>query len=185
MITIIPSRNIVSNTLALGSKIHLQQPAACYKKLFCDFIARNKSFHEPWVYVSSDPLYFDQYLKRLKSGSSQGFFIFTNDDRQFVGVINLNNIKLEPFGSASLGYYSEQSLCRNGYMKEAIRLVLGHAFNNIGLNRVEINVQPKNVASLELAKSLGFSYEGFSRKYLQINDDYRDHERWAFLAEDF
>ena len=70
-------------------------------------------------------------------------------------------------------------------MKEAIRLVLHHAFQKIGLNRVEVNIQPDNKASIGLIKSIGFIKEGFSRKYLKIGDDYKDHERWAFLADDF
>jgi RimJ/RimL family protein N-acetyltransferase len=32
---------------------------------------------------------------------------------------------------------------------------------------------------------LGFKKEGFSPKYLKINNKWRDHERWAILKEDF
>lgn len=185
MISLIPSRLKVSQTIATGAKIHLQLPAICYKKTYCDFIKQNKEFHQPWVYMSEDGRYFDQYLRRVKSGKTLGFFIFTNDSDDFAGVINLNNIKLDPYASCSLGYYIDQKQCRNGYMSEAIKLVLSHAFYKIGLNRVEVNVQPENYASLALIKSLGFTKEGFSRKYLQIDNEYRDHERWAYLSGDY
>ncbi len=112
-------------------------------------------------------------------------FVFSNVDNQFVGVINLNSFRLDPFSSASLGYYAEQSLSGKGYMKEALKLILDHAFTKIGLNRIEVNVQPENAASLALIKSVGFTKEGFSRKYLKIGNHYEDHERWAYLAEDF
>jgi len=185
MVKFSPLKKIFSQTIARSEKVQLQVPSVAHKNTFIDFALRNKQFHEPWVYVSADPVYFDQYLRRMKMGKMLGFFVFTKDRGEFVGVINLNSIRLDPFGSATLGYYTEEKLSGNGYMKEAIRLVLGHAFVKIGLNRVEANIQPGNEASIGLVKSIGFTKEGFSKKYLMIGDEYRDHERWAFLAEDF
>ena len=180
-----PMKAILTHTIARGETVELQLPSVAHKKAFVDFVRRNKQFHEPWVYVRGDPSYFDQYIRRMKSGSMLGFFVFTKKNDEFVGVINLNNIRLDPFGSASLGYYAEEKLCGNGYMKEAIRLVLHHAFQKMGLNRVEVNIQPDNKASIGLIKSSGFIKEGFSKKYLKIGDDYKDHERWAILADDY
>ncbi|MEZ5759117.1 MAG: GNAT family protein [Emcibacteraceae bacterium] len=185
MVTFPPLKSVFTHVIARGDKVELQLPSMSHKKQFMDFVNRNRDFHEPWVFVSGDPAYYDQYIRRMKMGKMIGFFVFTRDDNQFAGVVNLNSIRLDPFSSASLGYYAEESLCGNGYMKEAIRLVLAHAFQKIGLNRVEVNIQPGNTASIRLVKAVGFEKEGFSRKYLQIGNDYRDHERWAYLAEDF
>ncbi len=118
-------------------------------------------------------------------GKMLGFFVFTKEEGDFVGVINMNSIRLDPFGSASLGYYAAENMVGKGYMKEAIRLVLNHAFHKIGLNRIEVNIQPGNEASIALVKAAGFTKEGFSKKFLKIDDEYKDHERWAILAEDF
>ncbi|MDG1859324.1 MAG: GNAT family protein, partial [Emcibacteraceae bacterium] len=160
-------------------------PAHVHKQIYIEFAKRNRSFHEPWVYVPSDPNYFDQYVRRIKLGGTLGVFVFSNDSNELIGVINLNSIKLDPFSSATLGYYGEQMLSGQGLMKEAINLVLNHAFKNIGLNRVEANIQPKNEASIALVKACGFTYEGFSKKFLKIGNDYKDHERWSYLAEYF
>lgn len=183
MIKIIPLGHPKEHIIAMGQNIQLQAPTKGHKELYRQFIKNNKSFHEPWVYIPDDGRYFDQYLKRLKTGKSLGFFIYTNQTNEFVGVINLNNIQLNPFSSASLGYYMDQNKCRNGYMSDAIRLVLSHAFYKIGLNRIEANIQPDNFASLAMVKKLGFKYEGFSPRYLQIGGEYRDHERWAHLCD--
>ena len=185
MLKFTPLITNVIHTVATGNNVHLQLPCTNHKKTFLEFIARNKSYHEPWVYVPSDAKYFDHYIKRTKLGKSLGFFVFRNADERFVGVINLNNIRLNPFGSASLGYYGEQQLSNKGYMKEGIKLVLQHAFSKIGLNRVEANIQPGNTTSIAFVKSIGFNKEGFSPKFLQIGDQYRDHERWAYLADNF
>ncbi|MEM9768830.1 MAG: N-acetyltransferase, partial [Cyanobacteria bacterium P01_D01_bin.71] len=34
-------------------------------------------------------------------------------------------------------------------------------------------------------KRLGFTKEGFSRRYLKINGEWCDHERWALIVEDW
>lgn len=171
--------------LAMGERVHLQLPAMMHKKTFMEFVKRNKSFHEPWVYVSSEPTYYDQYLRRMKMGRTLGAFIHSNDTAEFVGVINLNSIRLDPFSTATLGYYADQAMAGKGYMKEGILLMLEHAFTKVGLNRVEVNVQPDNLSSIALVKSCGFTHEGFSKKFLKIGNAYKDHERWAYVAEDF
>jgi ribosomal-protein-alanine N-acetyltransferase len=63
--------------------------------------------------------------------------------------------------------------------------VLRNAFLNLRLHRVEANIQPDNHPSIALAKGAGFHREGFSPRYLKIGGRWRDHERWAILAEDW
>ena len=84
-----PIKAVLTHTIVRGEKIVLQLPSMVHKKTFVEFIRRNKQFHEPWVYVSGEPSYFDQYIRRMKSGSMLGFFIFTKESNEFVGVINL------------------------------------------------------------------------------------------------
>jgi ribosomal-protein-alanine N-acetyltransferase len=69
-------------------------------------------------------------------------------------------------------------------MKEGLRLVLRYAFRELKLHRLEANIQPDNIPSLALVKSCGFRKEGLSPRYLKINGEWRDHERWAILADE-
>ena len=50
---------------------------------------------------------------------------------------------------------------------------------------VEANIQPENAASLALVKRLGFRKEGFSPGFLKVGGVWRDHERWAMLADEW
>jgi ribosomal-protein-alanine N-acetyltransferase len=36
-----------------------------------------------------------------------------------------------------------------------------------------------------VVRRLGFEKEGFSRRYLMVDGDWRDHERWALTAENW
>lgn len=101
------------------------------------------------------------------------------------GVTNLSNIVRGAFQSAYMGYYVGAVYAGKGIMTEAIPLMLNLAFRELKLHRVEANIQPHNTASIALVKRLGFRLEGFSPRYLKIGGRWRDHERWAILAEEW
>jgi ribosomal-protein-alanine N-acetyltransferase len=63
--------------------------------------------------------------------------------------------------------------------------VIARAFRTLRLHRLEANIQPGNLASIALVRRLGFRREGLSRRYLKIGGRWRDHERWAILAEEW
>ena len=70
-------------------------------------------------------------------------------------------------------------------MAEGLALALQFAFRTLGLHRVEVNVQPRNARSHRLVLGAGFVSEGYSRRYLRIAGRWRDHVRYAILAEDW
>jgi ribosomal-protein-alanine N-acetyltransferase len=58
-------------------------------------------------------------------------------------------------------------------------------FEILKLHRIEANIQPDNQPSIRLIERLGFTREGFSRHYLFIAGQWRDHARYAMLSEDW
>lgn len=68
-------------------------------------------------------------------------------------------------------------------MTEGLNQVLNFAFQNLGLHRVEANIQPNNDPSRKLVQRCGFVLEGFSAKFLFIDGQWRDHERWVAFDE--
>ena len=68
-------------------------------------------------------------------------------------------------------------------MRQGLQAVVRHAFGPMKLPRLEANIQPGNVPSIALAASCGFQKEGYSPRYLKVRGPWRDHERWAILAD--
>jgi ribosomal-protein-alanine N-acetyltransferase len=151
-----------------------------------DLIAANiasQAHHLPWVTSFTDQAGFDTWLARGLTGPNIGLVARDGVSNQVVGVININEIVAGAFQSAYLGYYGMASFARTGLMTEALRAATTYAFGDLGLHRLEANIQPDNLASIALVRRLGFKQEGFSPRYLRINGEWRDHERWALLAD--
>jgi len=121
----------------------------------------------------------------LPTPSHVGWLAVHRGDESLVGVFNLSEIVRGAFQSAYLGYYGFRAHAGRGLMKESLGLALDAAYGAVGLHRVEVNVQPTNVRSIGLVEAMGFTEEGFSRRYLRIAGRWRDHRRFAMLAEDW
>ena len=106
-------------------------------------------------------------------------------DAQIVGQINLSQIFRGAFQNAYLGYQLFSDFTGNGYMTQAVGEALAFAFTDLSLHRVEANVQPANLPSIKVLSRNGFTKEGYSRRYLKIGGQWRDHERWAIIREDW
>lgn len=119
----------------------------------------------------------------IEDPSKAYFLVCTLEDGAVAGFVNINNIVEGGFQCGALGYGAFAHAAGRGLMREALDLVVGHAFGPMRLHRLEINAQPGNVASIALARGCGFRREGFSPKMIYIDGEWRDHERWAITAE--
>ena len=143
------------------------------------------ALHEPWVSPCRDEMSFMGYLARCDGERSVGFVARETQSRRIAGIVNLNEIVRGFFQSAYMGYYGMAGMNGRGLMSEAVGLVVSHAFHELGLHRLEANIQPGNLPSRSLIKRLGFRQEGYSPRYLKIDGEWRDHERWAVLADEW
>ncbi|MDX2133093.1 MAG: GNAT family protein [Planctomycetota bacterium] len=128
---------------------------------------------------------FGKLLSTCDTEHSRRYLICAKDSGGIVGQVSLNQVFRGPFQNAVAGYWIGAPFTRRGYMADALRTVLAHAFQDLRLHRVEANIIPQNVASIALVRAAGFRLEGLSLRYLRINGAWRDHERWAMTIEDW
>ena len=170
--------------LISGERVGIRRPSEADAAEFVALMQASAALHEPWGAYPTTIERFEQYLRRRALPDQEGFLVCDRESGAIAGVININSIVRGIFQSGYLGYYVGQAFARRGYMTEGLRLVIGYAFAELKLHRLESNIQPANVASIALVRKLGFRYEGFSPRYLRINGEWRDHERWALLADE-
>jgi ribosomal-protein-alanine N-acetyltransferase len=166
-------------------RVFLRPPERSDRDEFISLMRVSRSFHRPWATAPTDDDRFSTYLADSRRPDFEAMLVCRHSDLAIVGFFNLSQISRGSLQSAYLGYAVGKPYARHGYMREGIQLVLRHAFVNLALHRVEANIQPGNRASIALARGAGFRREGFSPRYLKIGGRWRDHERWAILADEW
>jgi [ribosomal protein S5]-alanine N-acetyltransferase len=116
-------------------------------------------------------------------GAGYGFGIFTGT--RFCGEINMNGVQRGPFQNAYVGYWIDQACAGQGLTPEAVVVVCRHAFEDLGLHRVQIAIIPRNSASRRVVEKVKIRDEGVAVGYLEINGVFEDHIRYAITAEEW
>jgi len=153
-----------------------------------EFIAAavdSAALHGSWLSAPDTAERFAAFLKRAGREDQASYLIRHAACGRLVGYVNINNIVHGALRSGYLGYAAFRSHAGRGLMTVGLAAVITDAFDGLGLHRLEANIQPDNARSLTLVRRLGFRREGFSPSYLLIDGQWRDHERWAMLAEDW
>lgn len=171
--------------LPRSDRVFLRHPERGDVEEFLRMVTDSVRLHRPWVYLSESPETFFRYVDRSSGERELGCLICRVSDGAVVGAANLSEIARGAFQSAYLSFYGRAGFTGQGLVREGVGLLLRHAFGELRLHRLEANVQPGNRRSLALVEFLGFRKEGFSPRYLKIGGRWRDHERWAILAEEW
>jgi ribosomal-protein-alanine N-acetyltransferase len=160
---------------------------------FLAAVAASRALHRGWVEPPASTERYAAFVARYGRATRTdpaklthaSYLVLRRPDHALVGVFNVSEIVRGAFQSGYLGYYGFAPHAGNGYMSRGLALVLGEAFRTLRLHRVEVNVQPGNARSIALIERAGFAREGYSRRYVKIAGRWRDHLRFALLAEDW
>jgi ribosomal-protein-alanine N-acetyltransferase len=169
------------NVLARGDRVVLRRPTGADLERFCASVEASEALHDGWVHPPRTPVAYQMWLEAIKKPSVEAHLATTYDGR-LAGVVNINNIFRGSLQSGSLGYYGFAETAGLGLVRESVAMVLRRAFRELGLHRVEANIQPGNSASRRLVEALSFRYEGFSPSYLMVGGRWCDHDRFALLG---
>lgn len=115
-----------------------------------------------------------EWIKSIQdSSSSVAFAIRPIEDDEIAGYIELDKISWV-HGVATVGIGIGAAEHRGkGYAKEALKLLMELAFNELNLHRLQLNVFNYNERAIMIYESLGFKREGVYREYI-----HRDGRRW-------
>ena len=176
-----------------GLRVYLRVPLASDAVEFLAAAKASRGLHGAWVQAPATRARYLAFVRRFDglapgdplAATHAGFLVCRLEDDAIVGAFNIGEIVRGLFQSAYLGYYAFAPYAGAGYMSEGLELVLHVAFRVLKLHRVEANVQPTNRRSLTLVRRAGFVREGYSRRYVRVAGQWRDHVRMALLVEDW
>lgn len=175
-----------------GRRILLRQPRygdyEAWSRLRADSRAFLEPWEPPWPADALDRGAFRRRVRRavsdVRAGVGYSFLVLTGDDRVLIGGIALSDLRRGIAQSADVGYWIGAPFARQGYMTEALQLVVDFAFDELRLHRIAAACLPDNEASRGVLAKAGFREEGLARGYLNINGSFADHALFAILSTD-
>ncbi len=154
---------------------------------------KNRAFLEPleptWPEnCLTRDFYERRYARQTKDRQQDraySFLILTKENKTIIGGVNINNICRGAAQYASLGYWLDQDEQGVGYMAESLRLAINYGFKDLKLHRFHAGCLADNQSSINLLLKLGFTEEGFAKKYVRINGQWQDHKLFGLPVEDW
>jgi len=123
------------------------------------------------------------YIRRLDAewrkdrAVLHGLFI----DGHLMGVIELNGLDSRD-RCGRIGFWLAPAAGGRGRMTRACELIAGWAFEQAGLNRLEIRTTVDNARGKAVPERLGFRLEGIARQAKRLGNRYADVAVYAMLA---
>jgi [ribosomal protein S5]-alanine N-acetyltransferase len=147
-----------------------------------DLLRVNRDFLAPWQPIQNDAYFtvdgqravIQDALIRHAQGSILPHVILDESGR-VVGRITLSGIVRGAFQSCSLGYWVSAPDNGRGLATAAVRDIIGEAFGNLGLHRIQAETLPRNVRSQRVLERNGFVRIGMAPAYLNIAGQWQDH----------
>jgi len=133
-----------------------------------------------WSVENCDEWY-EEIQKLLKENVNIRVGIFL-DDGSVIGDVALQSIDVGN-RSCSVGIGIAKTENRGkGYGTEAIRLILGYAFGNLGMERVTMSTLEINTPCQKAFEKLGFMLEGRARQAVYFMGRRHDYMHYGLLA---
>lgn len=128
------------------------------------------------------------YLESIQRGFERGdlmqWGIALNGSNLVIGTATLAQVDLGQ-GRAEIGIALSSAHWGQGYAREALMLAIRHAFDHLGLRRLEADVDPRNLASLKALEAMGFKREGYLRQRWLVAGELQDSVLLGLLESDW
>jgi ribosomal-protein-serine acetyltransferase len=127
-------------------------------------------------YIASQP-------QTWNEDKAYNFAILESSSNKIVGGCGLTQINRR-HRFCNLYYWIRTSTTGRGYATRAVVLMARFAFESLGMQRMELVIEPENLASLRVAEKAGAISEGYLRSRLFVRGESRDAVIFSLVPED-
>ena len=178
---------MISESILDGQRIRLRPVAERDLPRFIDWL--NDPEVRYWLSLSEAPdLTMEaerEWYERQRGSENDVVWMIETAEGRPLGTVGLHGID-ETSGRGTLGIFIGEKDCwARGYGREAIALLLGFAFSELELRRVELFVDHDNERGIRCYESCGFLREGRLRGYRRRRGDHVDCFIMAVLRQEW
>ena len=143
-----------------------------------------------WMQIDgSDPEGFDRWfahaLREVEAEREAPFVTIQREGGAVFGSTRYMTLRPEHRGVEIGNTWLAQSAWSTGANVEAKLLMLEHAFEGVGVIRVEFKTDARNVESRRALEALPATFEGILRKHMLIHAGIRDSAYYAITDDDW
>lgn len=138
----------------------------------------------PWTSIEEARKLIDMDMHALPAGEYLRLGLERRDSGDLIGMCSLFQW-VRQCRRAELGYGMHRAHWGNGLMHEALSALLRHGFEQLDLNRVEADVDPRNAGSVRSLERLGFVKEGLLRERWIVEGEVSDTGFYGLLRSDW
>lgn len=126
------------------------------------------------------------HINRITHDSSRhDFAICLKENDQMIGELSVFDIDEDDKKAGFRISMRSIELTGKGYGTEAIKIVLRFVFEELHLNRLQLEVFSHNLRGIRAYEKVGFVKEGVLRESLYYNGNYSDEIIMAILKDDY
>lgn len=137
-----------------------------------------------WKHVDEAHQRIARDVTMMAAGDYLRLAVERREDARVVGEVLLFNFAKES-RRAELGYALARDAWGCGYAGEALPQLVGHAFKELDLNRLEAIIDPRNAASARVLERLGFAHEGTQRERYVTRGETSDGRLYGLLRREW
>jgi len=128
----------------------------------------------------------EKYCARLFEATDRVDYAITlKDDPAYIGEVVLNNIQIEERNANLRVALAGQQYFNKGYGSEALKLILKHGFETLGLHKIHLDVYAFNSRAQHVYEKIGFVKEGVLRDDLIWEGKYHNSILMSMLENEW
>ena len=172
-----------------GERVCLREPEFSDFDEWSELRQRSRAYLEKWEPTWAEDEFsrfafrhrIRVYAQRARDDESYAFFIFDKQNNRLLGGVTLSHVRRGVSQSATLGYWIGEKYAGQGFMKDALRTLIGVAGPRFGFHRLEAACLPHNDRSRHLLLTCGFEPEGYAKSYVKIAGQWEDHQLFGLV----
>lgn len=129
----------------------------------------------------------EQFIRKAREEGEQGktyHYAIADEQDRYLGTISLKNID-GIVKSAEYAISLRKAAQGRGIASWATESILRMAFEEMGLQRIYLNVLSENYNAIRLYEKMGFLYEGEFRNHLDVHGEIKSLKWYAMLREEY
>lgn len=173
----------------VDSEVRLREFTLEDARAVFDAVIANRDHLSPFMHwmtpgysIDSAKAFIEQSIEKRAARKSLSLGIFRGE--QFIGSIGFVYFDWVA-GKAEIGYWISADEEGKGIVTASARLLIGFAFRELELNRIEIRCSSENRRSAAIPERLGFTREGLLRMAEFRNGRLHDFEIYGLLASEW